>query len=210
MKFIIFFTCILAALSVHAKDYTYNVDGKPYEGFYIDKGKSSGLIFIVHDWDGLTDYEKKRSQMLADLGYSVFAMDLYGKGIRPEELKDKKALTSGLYGNRKKMKMLMNAAYQQAKKLGLNVNKAVALGYCFGGTSILEWAKTGIHLKGFASFHGGLGLQKEDNYKSTKSKIIVFHGSADESVSMTDFAQLTEHLESHKIPHEMITYSGAP
>ena len=209
MKWILLLS-LLANFSLSAKDITYKVDGKEYEGYFLKKSRSAPTVFIVHDWDGIGEYEKKRSKMLFDLGYSVFAADLYGKGIRPQKVEDKKAKTSSLYKNRKLMRRLMNGAMSEAKKQGLNVKKAVALGYCFGGTSILEWARTGIDLAGFASFHGGLVTPKGQSYKNTKSKIIIFHGTADKIVTMEQFAAMAVEMEALNIPHEMITYSGAP
>ena len=73
-----------------SQNITYKVDGKEYEGFYKSPSKDSPLVFLVHDWDGVNDYEKKRVEMLNDLGYAAFAVDLYGKGNRPTEFKDKK------------------------------------------------------------------------------------------------------------------------
>ena len=193
-----------------AKDHDYQVDDHSYRGYVINKGLKAPTVIIVHDWDGLDQYEIKRSHMLADLGYSVFALDMFGKGVRPAEVKERKRLTGALYKDRKKMRRLMDGALKEAKKIGLNISNAVTVGYCFGGTSILEWAKSGAPLKGFASFHGNLKVSKEDSYKLTKSKIAVYHGSADKAVSMQSFADLVMLLEKEKIPHEMTTYSGAP
>lgn len=204
------FFLFFISFSAFAKDYSYKYDGNVYEGYVLNSKKGAPLIFIVHDWDGLTDYEKKRSQMLKGLGFSVFSIDMYGKGVRPTNFEDKKKMSRSLYADRKKMRGLMNQAFKEAKKLGLNVKNALAVGYCFGGTSILEWAKSGVELKGFASFHGNLAVKEGESYENVKSKIAVFHGTADQAVSMDDFAGLAKHLEEKKIPHEMITYSGAP
>lgn len=205
-----YLSILLLSLSAMAADIDYKVEGTSYQGYILKKSAKAPVVFLVHDWDGLGDYEKLRSKMLYDLGYSVFAIDMYGKGVRPQEVKDKKAMTKSLYANRKKMRALMNGSLKKAKEEGLNTKNAIALGYCFGGTSILEWAKSGVKLKGFASFHGNLALSEGETYKDVQSKIIVFHGSADKAVSMQDFANLAIHLESLNKKHEMLTYSGAP
>ncbi len=93
--------------------------------------------------------------MLADLGYSVFALDMFGKGIRPSEVKERKRLTGVLYKDRKKMRRLMNGALEEAKRIGLNVSNAASVGYCFGGTSVLEWAKSGAPLIPFQIINTG-------------------------------------------------------
>lgn len=211
MSVLIFNSCAQMRNSkVKGQEIVYQVDGLSYEGHYIKTSNQAPLILLVHDWDGLTEYEIRRSKMLAELGYSVFALDMYGKGIRPIEVAEKRKLTRGLYSDRAKMRSLMNGALDKAKSLGLNISNAVALGYCFGGTSILELAKSGADLKGFASFHGNLGVKDNETYSATKGKIAVFHGTADAAVSMDDFAGLAKLLETENIPHEMITYSGAP
>ena len=201
--------CVLFPLTVLAKDITYKVNDKEYEGYIINKGNKAPLVFMIHDWDGITDYEKKRSNMLAKLGYSVFVADLYGKGVRPTEVSEKKKMTSSLYENRKLMRELMDGAFDTAQKQNLNTKNALSLGYCFGGTAILEFARSGKALKGHASFHGGLTTPEGQNYKKVNGSIIIFHGTADTAVSMQEFADLAVELENNKVSHEMLTYSGA-
>jgi dienelactone hydrolase len=193
-----------------AESTQYKVDGITYEGYFLNKGKTAPTVFIIHDWDGLTEYEIKRAQMLSDLGFSVFAIDLFGQGVRPKEEADKKAQTGALYSDRKKMRKLLNASLAHAKKLGLDVKNSSVAGYCFGGAAALEWARSGAPLKGFVSFHGGLETPEGQNYKSTKGKVLILHGTADSAVTMEHFANIAKELESTKVNHEMITYSGAP
>ena len=97
---------------------TYQVNGQPYEGYYISPSKAAPFVLLIHDWDGLTDYEVKRANMLADLGYAVFALDLFGAGVRPTEIKDKRQHTGELYKDRKKMALL--SAIVSAAPLCLN------------------------------------------------------------------------------------------
>lgn len=188
----------------------YKIDGQPYEGHFNFAGKNAPLVLLLHDWDGLTDYEIKRSNMLVALGYSVFSADLFGAGIRPTKVSDKRQHTGALYKNRKKMRKLLKGALKAAKAQGGDVSNAVSMGYCFGGAAALELARSGAELKGFATFHGGLTTPSNQNYQETKGKILIMHGSADKHISMDDFSNLTNELEKDNIPHEMITYSGAP
>jgi dienelactone hydrolase len=167
-------------------------------------------VLLVHDWDGLTDYEVKRAQMLAQLGYGVFAVDLFGTGIRPTAMEDKKRLTAGLYSDRTRMRALLQGGLEAAREQGGNIANSVAMGYCFGGSAVLEWARAGVDLKGFVSFHGGLETPVGQDYRALKGDLLVLHGTADASVSMTQFATLAETLEQQGRRHEMITYSGAP
>ena len=189
---------------------TYQVNGEDYEGYYVSKSANAPLVLLVHDWDGLTDYEVKRADMLAEKGYAVFAADLFGKGVRPTEVKDKRQHTGELYKDRAKMRALLNGAMDKAGSLGGNRSNAVAMGYCFGGAAVLEMARSGADLKGFATFHGGLKTPEGQNYSSAKGEILVMHGTADKAISMAQFAGLSTELEAAGITHEMVTYSGAP
>jgi dienelactone hydrolase len=189
---------------------TYQVDGKPYEGYFVSPSPNAPLVLLVHDWDGLTDYEVKRAKMLADMGYAVFAVDLFGAGVRPTEVKDKRQHTGELYKDRNKMRTLLKAALGTANSKGANVHNAVAMGYCFGGAAVLELARSGADLKGFVTFHGGLSTPAGQDYSETKGKLLILHGTADTSVTMDQFAKLANALEQKGVPHEMITYGGAP
>lgn len=188
----------------------YRIDGEAYEGYMIVPNPKAPVILLVHDWDGLNEYEISRASMLAEEGYAVFCVDMYGKGVRPTETADKRKLTSALYHDRPRMRALLQGALQAARDRGLDMKNGVAMGYCFGGAVVLELARSGTPMKGFVSFHGGLDLPEGEDYSRTKGKIMIFHGTADSSVSMTAFAELAEELEEEGVPHEMTTYGGAP
>ncbi|NLS14517.1 dienelactone hydrolase family protein [Vibrio sp. SM6] len=203
---------MFTALSFNAMGQTsdYFVNGSPYQGYYLDAGEKAPLVVIVHDWDGLTNYEKTRAAMLNEQGYSVFAVDLYGKGVRPQKLEDKRAMTQALYKDRVKMRALMAASLEHAVTLGGNRNNAAVVGYCFGGAVALEMARAGVPMQSFISFHGGLKTPEGQSYTDTSGEVVIFHGTADKAVPMTDFALLAQELEKAGIVHEMATYSGAP
>jgi len=209
--FTLFFVLIFSSTAIAAGEFvSYEVNGEPYKGYFVSPSPNTALILLVHDWDGLTDYEVKRADMLADLGYAVFALDLFGAGVRPTEVKDKRQHTGELYKDRVKMRTLLRAALETAKSKGANVHNAVAMGYCFGGAAVLELARSGADLKGFVTFHGGLSTPAGQDYSKTKGKLLILHGTADTSITMDQFAKLANELEEKGISHEMITYSGAP
>ncbi len=188
----------------------YEVQGEPFEGYYIAPNANAPLVLIIHDWDGLTEYEVKRAHMLDDMGYTVLAADLFGAGIRPKELKDKRQHTGELYKDRKRMRALLNGALEAAKSKGANTDNTVVMGYCFGGAAVLEMARSGADLKGFVTFHGGLSTPEGQDYSRTRGKILVMHGTADKNITMDHYANLAKELEQAKVDHEMITYGGAP
>jgi len=190
---------------------TYDVDGANFEGYHAPAdGEPKGLVLIIHDWDGLTDYELKRADMLAALGYDAFAVDLYGKGNRPVETQAKKAETAKLYQDRETMRTRILAGLAKARELG--GGEAVVMGYCFGGAATLELARSGQaeNVAGYATFHGGLSTPEGQSYSSDTPPILIAHGGADSSISMDDVAQLSRELEAANVTYEIEVYSGAP
>lgn len=208
---VLFFFSIVSTIAFGAAGslVTYQVEGESYEGYYISPADNAPFVLLIHDWDGLTDYEIRRANMLAEIGYAVFAVDLFGAGVRPTENKDKRLHTGELYKDREKMRALMNGALDIAQKRGADVENAVAVGYCFGGAAVLELARSGADLKGFATFHGGLQTPEGQSYAKTRGEILIMHGSADAAITMDQFAKLANELEADGIKHEMITYGGA-
>ena len=199
------------AAAITTKNVTYTVDNQAYEGYYAKADKPNApFILLIHDWDGLTDYERKRADMLAEEGYNVFAADMFGQGVRPTSVEENKKLTGALYDDRSKMRRLLEGALNAGRLQGNDVRKGITMGYCFGGTAALELARSGFPQKAFVPFHGAFDIPTGQNYNKTTGEILVFHGSADDSVSLESFATLGKTLEAAKVPHEMITYSGAP
>ncbi len=214
MKTSIALTCLLlsagSAIASEGRAVPYEIEGQPYEGYYVSPSPDAPLVLLLHDWDGLTEYEVKRATMLARKGVAVFAADLYGAGIRPTKVEDKRMHTGELYQDREKMRTLMRGALEKAEALGADTDRAVAMGYCFGGAAVLELARSGADLDGFVTFHGGLGTPEGQDYSETAGEVLVFHGTADSLITMEEFAALARELETHGVAHEMITYGGAP
>lgn len=211
ITYILFFLILFAATAAAGGNFvSYDVKGEAFEGYFNSPADNAPLVLLIHDWDGLTDYEVKRADMLAEKGYAVFAADLFGAGIRPTEVKDRRQHTGELYKDRERMRRLLYGALAAAKAQGANVNNAVAMGYCFGGAAVLEFARSGAEMKGFVTFHGGLSTPEGQDYGNTKGKLLILHGTADTNITMDHFAMLANALEEKGVPHEMISYGGAP
>jgi dienelactone hydrolase len=207
MKWLVLSLFAGAVAAVGGKMAVYEVDGQPFEGYIAKVSAAAPMVLLIHDWDGLTDYEVKRSNMLAELGYSVFAIDLYGKGVRPTELADKRKCMTILTDDRPKMRAYMKGALEFAQTQGLNTGNCVAMGYCFGGTAILELARSGEKLKGFASFHGGLDLPEGQDYSKATGEYLIMHSITD---GMPPFSALAEDLQKAELPAQLVSYTGAP
>ena len=188
----------------------YRMGEEVFEGYYISPQEGAPLVVLLHDWDGLTDYEIRRAKMLAKAGYAVFAADLFGAGIRPTEAKDKRQHTGELYKDRARMRGLVKAAVDTAASRGGRTDNAVIMGYCFGGAAVLEYARSGADMKGFATFHGGLQTPPGQDYSKARGAYLIQHGSADTAITLDQFAALAAELEKAGLKHEMVTYSGAP
>ena len=212
MKALIFALAVAFPFAAQAGEaITYVVDGETFEGYRsATKGDSKGLVLVIHDWDGLTEYEMKRTDMLSDMGYDAFAVDLFGKGNRPTDTAAKKKETGRLYQDRERMRSLILGGLQEARKA--SDKKTVVMGYCFGGAATLEFARSGKAegIVGYASFHGGLETPEGQAYPSDTPPILIAHGGADTSVTMDDVAALARELESAGVPYEIQVYSGAP
>lgn len=200
------------AFSPAGEDIVYSVNEEAFQGYFVSGGDApKGSVLIVHDWDGLDDYERQRADMLADEGYDVFAVDLYGEGNRPQAVDDKRAATNRLYQDRERMRALTLGGLAQAREQGA-AEQTVIMGYCFGGAVALEIARSGEadNIAAYTSFHGGLTTPDGQAYSSETAPIFIAHGGADSSVSLDDVATLADELETAGVTYEVGIYSDAP
>lgn len=183
------------------------------EGFVAwDTTKQNSMpgILVVHQWMGLTDYEKGRCEQLAELGYVAFAIDVYGKGVRPTAMQDA-AKQAGIYKtDRKLYRRRLNLGLEQLKaRPNVAKDHVGAIGYCFGGTGVLELARSGADISGVVSFHGGLDSPTPADGKNVKCSILVCHGADDPFVPAKDIESFSKELNEAKVDWQMINYSGA-
>lgn len=167
------------------------------------------LVLIVHQWGGLTDYEKMRADMLASLGYAAFAVDIYGKGNRPTGAE--RGQFAGKYkGDRELYRSRLLAGLKAARAVpGVDGSKVAVIGYCFGGTGALELARSGADILGAVSFHGGLDGGKTSEASNIKAKILVCHGADDPSVPPAQVAGFMDEMRAGKVDWHMVSYGGA-
>ncbi len=172
-------------------------------------GKRPGIL-VVHQWKGLSDYEKKRSEMLAKLGYNVFALDIYGKGVRPAAPADAGKEASKYKGNRPLLRERALAGLDVLKKdERTDATKVAAIGYCFGGTTVIELARAGADVAGVVSFHGSIDSPTPADGAKIKAKILVCHGDVDPFVPQKDIDAFNTEMREHKVDCQLISYPGA-
>ena len=216
-KIISLLLALTAAFSVQAKLVTktieYQQGDTTLEGYlaYDDSfaGKRPGVL-IVHQWMGLTDYEQNRAVMLAQLGYVAFCADIYGKGIRPQSIKEAGAEATKYKTNRALLRSRVNAGLDELKKCDLvDIKRIAAIGYCFGGTTVLELARSGAELNGIVSFHGGLDSPAPADGKNIKGKVLVCHGADDPFEKPEDLAAFEKEMREAHVDWRLIKYGGA-
>lgn len=162
-----------AALGATGTAVSYTLHGEEFEGYFIASEANVPLVFLVHDRDGLTDNEIKRASMLAELGYAVFCVDMYGKNIRPTRNQEKKALIKELHADQLRMHALLNSALAAAKAQGGDFDHIVALGFSFAGTVVRELARMESEIDSFVVFHDGLAVPEEVDYPEARLQVLV-------------------------------------
>lgn len=205
-------TCAHAALV--EKAVTYQQDGATLEGFHVYDDAVTGkrpAVLVVHQWTGLSDSEKRRSRMLAEMGYNVFAADIYGKGIRPQP--PEAGNEAGKYkGDRTLYRARLTAALDLLKAdERTDAKKIAAIGYCFGGTGVLELARAGTEIAGVVSFHGGLDSAAGMTAAAGKipAKILVLHGAVDPYVPAEEVTAFEKEMTDAKSDWQLVSYGGA-
>jgi dienelactone hydrolase len=191
---------------------TYKDGSAELEGFlaYDDAVKAPRPgVLVVHDWTGLQEYTKTRTTQLAELGYVAFAADRYGKGVRPTDPKEC-GVQAGTYKNDLPLlrRRVLLGLDELKKQPGVDAKKLGAIGYCFGGTSVLELARSGADVRGVVSFHGGLSTTLPAEAGKIKARLLICHGAADDHVNKEVPAFKAE-MEKAKADMKFVTYEGA-
>ena len=211
------FLALAGSVSVQAKIMTQTIEYKQgdatLEGYLAYDDSISGArpgVLVVHQWLGLTDYEKHRAQQLAALGYVAFCADIYGKGIRPKDTSEAGAQAGKYKSDRALLRARVNAGLDVLKKNELvDAKRVAAIGYCFGGTTVLELARSGADIAGVVSFHGGLDSPTSADGKNIKCKVLVCHGADDPFEKPEDLAAFEKELRDAKVDWRLIKYGGA-
>ncbi|MGQ0633392.1 MAG: dienelactone hydrolase family protein [Planctomycetaceae bacterium] len=210
-------TFSLSASYLHAevksKTIPYKHGDLEFEGYLAwddaVSGKRPGVL-VVHEWWGLNDYARRRADQLAKLGYVAFALDMYGKGVLVSHPNEAGQMAGKVRANVKD--------WRDRALAGLNVLKSqeqcdstrlAAMGYCFGGSTVLQLAYTGADVKGVVTFHGALTPPTEEETKQIKAKILVCHGADDSFIPEETIDKFRHALNQGKADWTMVYYSGA-
>lgn len=200
--------------AIKEETFDYKQGDTALEGYFVYDDalgeEKRPVVLVVHDWMGLSDYAKFRAQEVAKLGYAAMAVDIYGKGIRPKDAKEASEQATLYKKDRALMRARILAALEAVKsRAQADAGKIAAMGYCFGGTVVLELARSGADVKGVASFHGGLDTPSLAKEGDVKARVLVLHGADDPLVPAEEVAAFQEEMRSAKADWQMISYGDA-
>lgn len=203
----------LAALAgIKAEVVEYKHGDILLEGYLVyDDGileKRPGVL-VVHEWTGLGEYAKRRAEQLARLGYVAFAVDMYGKGIRPTNPKDAEAQATIYRSDRQLMRDRVKAGlWALMQNKFTDPNRMAAIGYCFGGGTVLELARSGAPVTGVVSFHGNLDTPNPNDARGIKAKVLVLHGASDPYVPSAQVDAFEKEMTEAGVDWQLISYGG--
>ena len=167
-------------------------------------------VLVIHEWWGLNDYPKERARQLAQMGYVAFAADMYGKGVRPSGPEEAASFAKKYKSDRQLMRRRILAGFEELKKQkNVDPTRITAIGYCFGGTVVLELARSGADVLGVVSFHGGLDTPKPEDAKNIKGKVLALHGADDPFVPPDQVAAFQDEMRKGGIDWQMVFYGNA-
>jgi dienelactone hydrolase len=210
-------TLLLGAVSLHAaiqsKTIEYQQGDATLEGVLVWDDAVTGPrpgVLVVHQWLGITEYEQRRATMLAQLGYVAFCADIYGKGVRPHTVAEAGAEATKYKTDRALLRERVNAGLAQLKQSArVDPKRIAAIGYCFGGTAVIELARSGADIAGVVSFHGGLDSPAPADGRNIKCPLLICHGADDPFESAKDLAAFEDEMRAANTDWRLIKYGGA-
>jgi len=202
----------IARAEIQSEIVSYTIDGQPFQGYlsYDDSvsGKRPGVL-VVHEWWGHNAYARKRADMLAKLGYTAFAIDMYGAGKLARHPDDAQKFMQETMANMKTAETRFNEAKLLLQKQPtVDPGKIAAIGYCFGGGTVLHMAKQGSDLSGVVSFHGTLTTKIPAKASQTKANILVLNGADDPFVTAEQITAFKQEMKAAGAKFEFVNYPG--
>lgn len=194
-------------MTVTTRIVDYEQGGQTYEGFLaMPEGAPKAVVIVAHAWGGQSEFEQGKAEWLASQGYAGFAVDVYGKGKRGETTEECQALMKPLSDNRVELQSRLAHALQVAKAEA-GIEKAAAIGFCFGGLSVLDMARTNMAVEGVVSFHGLL-FDAGNTADRIKPKVLALHGWDDPMATPDDAITFSKEMSGAKADWQLHAYGG--
>jgi dienelactone hydrolase len=211
--------CALASpafAAMQAKPIEWSVGKQRFSGFLVyndaTAAKRPGLV-MVPDWKGVTPAAVDKARQVAAAGYVVLVADVYGKGIRPKDDKAARAQVTKMYQDLPALRIRAAAALEalraQADKAPIDLARIGAFGYCFGGKTVLELARSGAEIAGVVSFHGGLDTTLPAAAGALKTSVLVLNGADDTYVPAEQIAAFEGEMKAAGADWQFVNFSGA-
>ncbi len=201
-----------ARAAIKTQTVDYKIGNDTFEGYlaYDDaaKGKRPGVV-IYPAWTGISDNEREHAERLAKAGYVAFVADIYGKGLHPKPPQESGAMAGKFMANRPLLRARANAGLDMLKKNPMvDTSKLLAMGYCFGGGSVLELIRSGAPILGTVTFHGSLGTPTPEDAKNIKAHLLVLQGQDDPNTPPDKTADFEKNMEAAHVDLQYVSYSG--
>ena len=208
---------LVSTVSVHAKLQTqeieYQVGENHFTGYLAYDDSFSGDrpgVLVLHEWWGHVPYARKRAEMLAGLGYTAFALDMYGTGKTADHPETAKKFMEAVISNMPDAMQRFNTALDILRThFTVNNKKIAAIGYCFGGAFALNMARSGADLKGVVSVHGSLATQSPAQKGQVKANILVLTGAADPFVPQEQIDSFEKEMQAADVRYQVVSYPDA-
>jgi dienelactone hydrolase len=198
---------------VNGREISYQIDGESYTGYLATDDSISGPrpgVLVVHEWWGHNTHARNSADKLAELGYTAFALDLYGTGKLADHPDNAKQFAMSVNADFSVAQSRFNYALALLKKEeSVNPDHTAAIGYCMGGGIVLNMAKLGTELDGVVSFHGSLGSAIKSPAGSGSTRMLVLTGAADPFVPAEQVAAFEAEMKAAGIDYQLHSYEGA-
>lgn len=198
---------------IRGEEVSYQVGDTTLKGYIAYDANQEGPrpgVLVVHEWWGHNDYVRTRAHMLARMGYTALALDMYGDGKQAAHPEDAQQFMTEVMSDAELMQNRFTAAEELLREhASTNPNKIAAIGYCFGGAVVLNMARQGADLEGVASFHGNLATQEPAEAGAINAEILILHGADDPFVPQEQVDAFKAEMDAANADYEFIAYPGA-
>ena len=211
------FIAIPAYAKMQAKPVEWTLDGKAFSGFLVyddaTNAKRPGLV-MVPNWMGVSADAVEKAKSIAGDDYVVLVADVYGKAIRPKDAQEAGAAAKGAFADggvslRARANEAVRVLKAQAGSAPLDPSRIGAFGFCFGGTTVLELARSGSDVAGVVSLHGDLETYLPATGRKLNTSVLVLNGADDAGVSDAQIVAFEKEMDAAKADWQFVDFGGA-
>ena len=191
----------------------YRRGDRIFRGILVDDPARTGSrpgVLVVHEAWGISEHVKQRACRLAEMGYVAFVADMFGEGRQAASTQEGLGWTKALRGDLNEMRARIRLAFDVlASRAEVDASRIAGIGYCFGGSSVLELARSGAPVAGVVSFHGGLNTPTPEDAARIKGKVLALHGADDPYVPPAEVAAFEAEMRKANVDWQLVGYGGA-